>query len=254
MTKKEYVLEARSKKNGIVFYSNICPMYRSETYIDKTGIIHSRIISAKHDEAIFNSEILTINGNPFFNKRILLAFDAILITTCLSLKNPWYICASIYFSIVASSDLFSFIKYAYLFKLSKSEYRSSAKYHAAEHMVLNAYIKFQRIPTFKEVKQSSIFSKYCGSRIIYHNLIYSILISCSIAFILQHGLIIYYTSFIFITLLMAIAEKKGLLKFLQIFVTTPPSNVEIKVVLEGIKAFEKMEEILNNLTNSVTSD
>ena len=37
--------------------------------------------------------------------------------------------------------------------------RAHARYHAAEHMVINAYYKLQRVPTIEETKESSRFSK-----------------------------------------------------------------------------------------------
>ena len=43
---------------------------------------------------------------------------------------------------------------------------------------------------------------------------------------------------------MIIANYKGWLKFLQVFITTPPSDSEIELAIEGIKNFEKMEEKL----------
>lgn len=253
MTKKKNILEARSKKNGIVFYSDICPRYGAETYIDDLGIIHSIIIPVQLDELIDISEILAHNEKSRFSKFIPLVFDVILIIVCLILRNPWYIFASIYFSVTASFDLFHFIKSAYL-KFSESDYRSRTKFHSAEHMVVNAYRKFQRIPTFREVKQSSRFSKYCGSRILYHNIVESILMSLIIVLSSKYGILFCYLGFIFINMFMSIVKRMGLLKFLQIFVTSPPSNVEIQIALEGIKAFEDMEEKLRQIIKSNIED
>ena len=42
------------------------------------------------------------------------------------------------------------------------------------------------------------------------------------------------------------AEYKGWLRFLQILITTPPTNSEIEVAVEGIKFFEKMEEKISS--------
>ena len=110
--------------------------------------------------------------------------------------------------------------------------------------VINAYERLQIIPTFDEVKASSRFSKNCGSRKIIFKITIDTLISLAMAFGAGWNGLVYLLLLIFIIIFMAIAEHKGWLRFLQVFITTEPSDSEIAI--EAIKAFKKMEEKLNS--------
>lgn len=246
MEERKYISEARSKKNGIVFYSNICPMIGTETFRDDSGTIHSRIILANLDKFIDYLGILN-EKDKSFNKRIAIVFDAILISLCLLLsKNLCTVLAAIYFSVLASFDFFRFVEVVYQMKSKKGKERSTARFHAAEHMVINAYEKLQRVPTFDEVKKSSRFSKECGSRNIINKLCFYTLISLTIAFAAKLNSLVYCILIISIFIFTVISKYTGWLRFMQVFITTPPSDSEIELAIEGVKAFEKMEEKLNN--------
>lgn len=245
MEERKFVGEARSKKNGIVFYSNTFPLIGSETFRDDCGTIHSRIIPVRSDEFIEYLGTLDEKGNSF-NKWKVIAFDIILASICLLSGNLWFVIASIYFSILVSFDLFRFIRVAYQMKSKKGKESSTARFHAAEHMVINAYEKLQRVPTFDEVKKSSRFLKECGSSKILYKISSYTLMSLIIAFVAEWNIYIYFLLVIIIPIFMAIANKKRWLRFLQVFVTEIPSDSEIELAIEGIKAFERMEEKLND--------
>ena len=51
--------------------------------------------------------------------------------------------------------------------------KNMRKFHAAEHMALSAYERYQRIPTVEEVKQEERFSPICGSNILSENALLS---------------------------------------------------------------------------------
>ena len=65
------------------------------------------------------------------------------------------------------------------------------------------------------------------------------------AFIASKSAIVYFVIFIGTIYFSNLAKRKGWLRFLQIFITTSPSDEEIEVAVEGIKYFEKMEEQLS---------
>ncbi|MCI8444376.1 MAG: DUF1385 domain-containing protein [Clostridia bacterium] len=238
MKKTKHITRARSKKNGIIFYSNLSSFVASETFRDDSGTIHSRVVLVPLHG--LNDYLETSNHINKFNWKVI-AFDIILVNVCLLSRNLDFVLASIYFSIFVSFELFMFIELVYQMKSKKGKERSTAKFHAAEHMVINAYQRLQRIPTFKEVKNFSRFSKKCGSRRILYKISTHSLISLAIAFLPECNYLFLY---LFIHIFMIIANYKGWLEFLQVFITTPPSDSEIELAIEGIKNFEKMEEKL----------
>ena len=150
------------------------------------------------------------------------------------------------FSIFVSFDFFLFVEVVYKTKSKNVKNRAIAKFHSAEHMVINVYTKLQRIPTFDEVKKSSRFSKICGSRKNLFKISYYTLLSLVIVFATGCNGFVYFGLVIIISIFMAIAEYNGWLIFLQAFITMPPSDSEIKLAIEGVKAFEEMEEKLKN--------
>ena len=239
------VQEARAKRNGIVFSSNKIPIIGYETYRDEFEKIQSRIVPVEIDEYLETIQLLNEKGEYISKKKVIL-FDIILIICCILTKNIWFVLATIYFSITISFDVFEFGKFVYQMKSKNGKENSTARYHAAEHMVINAYDKLQRIPTFDEVKKSSRFSKKCGSRKEICKICMYTVISLAIAFGAEINIFDYSFIVIGTSIFLIMAEYKGWLRFLQILITTPPTNSEIEVAVEGIKFFEKMEEKISS--------
>ena len=79
MEEKRHIGEARSKKNGIVFYSNTFPLIGSETFRDDSGKIQTRIVPTKLDEFIDCLGTLNEKGKVF-NKWKVIVFDVILVS------------------------------------------------------------------------------------------------------------------------------------------------------------------------------
>ena len=244
MEEKRYINEARSKKNGIVFYSNKFPLIGSKTFRDDSGKIQSIIIPTQLDG--FIDYLGTLNGKgKVFNKWKVIIFDVILVSICLLFKKIWFVTAAVYFSIFASFDFFRLAKISYKMKSKKGSERSTAKYHAAEHMAINAYEKLQRIPTLDEVKTFSRFSENCGSQKIFGKIIYNTLISFALAFVASWNVCVYLVLVIAIAVLAEFVKHKGYLRFLQVLITNVPSDSELEVAIEGIKNFEEMEKNFN---------
>lgn len=222
-------VEAMSKRNGILFYSNKDPMIGYVAERDENGKI-------KCDKTfVLFEKYKNLKNYQEENKG----------KAYIRTKNIWYIAATIYFSITISSDVCVFCKMMYEMKSKKGKERAHARYHAAEHMVINAYYKLQRVPTIEETKESSRFSKNCGSREIICRIWTYSLASLEMAFIASKSAIVYFVIFIGTIYFSNLAKRKGWLRFLQIFITTSPSDEEIEVAVEGIKYFEKMEEQLS---------
>lgn len=235
---KNYTLAARSKRNGIIFYSNICPFLGCETFLDSSGKINNEVIYMDSKSNSF-SEVSKQEKPP--SKWKIIVFDILLIITCILLKNINLIIAAFYFSLVVSFDFFRFLKVSYHLKLKKGINYSTGKFHAAEHMVLNAYEKLQRVPTLEELKSFSRFSKSCGSRSITDQLILEIIVSLCLAFGATLPIPIYLLLLVIVCTFVIISIKTGLFRFAQILLTNKPSDKELQLAIEGIKNFEEME-------------
>ena len=254
MKKTKTIIQARSKKNGIVFYSNTFPLVGIETFFDDSGKVQSRLIPTHLDEVIDYLGRLNEKESKF-KKRNVIIFDLVLIIISVIVfaftKNFRFVMASIYFSVTVSFDLFRVIESSYKMKLKSENGHSTAKFHAAEHMAINAYEKLQRVPTLQEIKKFSRFSKDCGSRIILSRIFMLSMISLAMAFLSGDNGLLYLLVILLITLFMIFAVAKGWLVFLQVFITTKPSDDEIELAIEGLKEFENMEERLEKKEYSI---
>lgn len=240
--KKSYNVCARSKSNGIIFYSQKCPLYGSKTFRDKSGKIQTRIVFVPNNNYMDYLEDKSQKKN-LHSKYVALIFNIMLLTICLLSESIWFILAAGQFSLFASFELFDFIEKSYQWKLKKGNTKSIARYHSAEHMVINCYEKLKRIPTFEEVKKASRFHKRCGCSVNINNIVMNLLLSLSTAFVANWSIIFCLSLYIILILIFRLfADKKGWLRFLQVFVTAKPSDEDIELAIEGIKNYEKMEE------------
>ena len=240
MEEKKRMGTARSRNNGILFCSNICPFWGIEATVNESGEIQALFVSVpEHDSNIAK---IIFKRNDLWK---IVAFDVLLVMLSLLAKSFLVTFAAIYFSIMVSLKLFIFVRLAYESKSKNGKLHSFAKFHAAEHMVVNAYNKYQRVPTFEEVKKSSRFNKDCGSNLIMCDIVLGLSISINDAIIGIIGNVFIEFILLFImmciTLIVIIGGRKGWLKFFQYFITTPPTDKEIEVAIEGVKTFEKME-------------
>ncbi len=242
---KNYNVNARSKKNGIVFYSNTNPLIGSETTRDESGEIRTRTVYLPFCELKDNIGMIREKGK-FLDKKAVLIFDVLLVTVCMLTGNIWFLLAATYFSVTISFDFFELINYIYQMKSKKGTMQSLAKYHAAEHMVINSYEELKRIPTFEEVKKASRFSKKCGSRQLINKVVMYLLVSLSMAFVANWNVYLYFLLCALIPITRIFADKNGWLRFLQVFVTAKPSDEHIELAIEGIKRYEEMEQSNNN--------
>lgn len=242
MERIKIVLCARSKRNGIEFYSNVCPFIGVDSSLDSNGVIQTRILFRSTMDFMD-----TVSGQiptPHTGAKILTIFLSLLLM-CIAIffGDILHIIGALYFSILVLKPLLDFI--FLIFDQKFGQEKSISRFHAAEHMAINAYAKFQRVPTIDEVLKSSRFEKDCGSRIGFNSIIINSFIAFDTAFILEnHPQLSIALAFIVPTLVF-LADRIGLLKFLQIFVTSKPTQVELSVAVAGIKVFDFLEESLN---------
>lgn len=142
------IKKAYSKRNGIGYYSTNHPGVAVETCVEEDGEIRSRIVPRGIFEIMefFGIFIDSSSNTPItLDKRIVYAIDiSLILISILTLNFSWAI-AFAYFAYTISVNLFVFI--ILVQKLKFGEHKSVARFHGAEHMAINAYLKLGRVPT-----------------------------------------------------------------------------------------------------------
>lgn len=123
-------------------------------------------------------------------------------------------------------------------KIEKNVY----KFHSAEHMVINAYIKLKRVPSLEEIRKYSRFNNYCGT-----NVTTQIVISLTLMFFCTffNNPLYRHIGMIFSNVIVLILLECGFLNFLQKFTTDVPTDKELLVAISGMNVWienEKMEK------------
>lgn len=231
------IIEARSKENGIVFYSNLNHWIGYEVYREETGQIGNQIVFTQLDEFFQIKE----TEEKKVNKWLVVFLDAILISIGVMLRSVSVIVGALYFSLTISNLFFNELKCIFEIKSKNGKRYSLGKYHSAEHMAIAAYKSMQKIPTIEEAKQFSRFSKACGSNEVINKTLFFLLLSIELA--LGDVLIFPYDILLMIitTILIIVAGEKKWLRFLQVCYTNIPSDDELEVAIEGIRFFDYME-------------
>lgn len=238
--RKTRIEEARSRKNGIVFYSNSIPLIMVKSTINEKGEIRTRII----DEITDREEQLKEQNNEKSNFRKILIkaylIDIIILLIMLfSQVDSRLFTGMVTFSIVGTHYLYKVLYNIYDIKY---KYKSLGRFHSAEHMVVNAYNKLNRIPTLEELKKSSRFSNHCGSNKINCIIIVFTFISFAGPFLIKMGIIKYLIIMILTPIIIMILFSIGAINILQVFVTNKPTDVELQVAMEGLKKYEDLEK------------
>ena len=205
MLAKKCIMHARSSKNGIIFYSCSFPLICSKTFRDSSGQIYSIVIPEELVDCLG-----TVNGEKQNLKKwhvsaAITAFDILLISFCLFSKNFFLTALSIYFSLFVSFDLFCLVLTSYLMKSKNGSFVSLAKFHAAEHMAINAYEQLQRIPSLDEIKSFSRFSKDCGFMLISRRILTHLSVIILLLFAITGNMLAYYFALAIIPAFMVIA-------------------------------------------------
>ena len=121
-------------------------------------------------------------------------------------------------------------------------------------MAINAYFRSKKIPTFKDSKKESRFSNKCSSMNLICKIIIFTMIDLKIAFWDKQYFVINIIEIIFIIVVTKLVKQKGLINFLQILVTNKPTDIEIKVAIQGIKEIKKFEvDYISQMTDINTN-
>ncbi len=242
--RKTKIREARSIKNGIIFCSSSIPLIMVKSTINEKGEIRTRVIDqiTEREEDLKEQE-----GNKRKNMLIKAYLtDLIILTIMILLKvDIRLFTGMVTFSIVGTHYLCPVLYNIYNIKY---KYKSLGRFHSAEHMVINAYNKLDRIPSLQELKKSSRFSNNCGSNKTNSIIIMFAFISFAGPFLIKMGVIKYLIIMMLIPIIIAVLSSVGAINILQVFVTNKPTDIELRVALEGLEKYEDLESQIKDIS------
>lgn len=230
MEKMKSIVQARSDHEGITFFSSVNPNLGIKAYRGTDNAINFRP-TIGHEKPPITRQTVRRLGSFWLIINVFLAILAI------STKQITIMLSSILFITFISKEFFVLL--LSIFSID----RKTKKYHAAEHMVINAYIQYERIPTLEEVRNFSRFSPTCGSTYQFKKIltIFPWIIFLCISSKLT-PLIIYILVWICTFVFTMLVIKTDIVKFLQIFLTSKPCDRELEVAIAGIKEWQILEK------------
>ncbi|MCI8519078.1 MAG: DUF1385 domain-containing protein [Clostridia bacterium] len=110
------------------------------------------------------------------------------------------------------------------------------RFHAAEHMIAHAYNNLHRIPSIEELAHYSRFHTYCGANNI---VLFMISLILGLLFLLfDMNIYLCFITFLVFTFFKAC----GLLNFVQLIVTKPATERELRLAVIGLSAWLENEQ------------
>lgn len=245
MRKKEgRIKKAYSRSNGIIFYAKKHEGMCVETFIDKAGEEHVRIVPAYLLELKKFTQRYGMDAGISVKKfRKMWAIISVLTLLVLTVvfRDFNAIISGIYLSAYTIPSLIIIFDMYWQMKIGNETELSTGRFHSAEHMAISAYNRLDRVPTVKEIKKESHFSKLCGSNFIFTRIISSLwLITCWLN-AESLGVIIYMILVIFGIIVIEFLGRCGVFNGLQMFVTANPTDTEIHLAQKGIELLDKLE-------------
>ena len=239
MENRKHIKFMQAACDGVIFFAD-SGVKGCSAHLNKDGSIESEsflVANPPYFPSTFINKQEIEYGFSYLNVAV---FDIWLIFFAAYMKSADLFVFATLFSLGVSLNLFKLLNIIFHMKVS-SHSKSTAKFVAASHMVTNAYLKFQRIPTLEESKKFSRFS--ADSRVIWS--FYEVLIGISITLIWflfsEINVFIRMSFCLALAIIIILLLVSGALNFLQTFVTSKPSDTEIKVAIEALKCYENLE-------------
>ena len=238
------ITSARSTHDGIVFYSNLVPFLGVHSIVTPDGRFEAgpTITLIEDILGIFGGGTLSayvISSRMVWFVNFIILFAVVSFT-----KDFWLIFATVYFMVTVSQSFYQFLVFAATIKLGSC--KRLGRFHAAEHMAVNAYNTLQRVPTMDELREFSRFSSSCGSKSMTKEILYSTINAILISTTGRISFWLYLVCVIIWLLIYFHLCKTSGYRFLQIFITNKPTDVELNVALQGLKELDKLEEELES--------
>lgn len=238
MRKKLKLDNAESLNNGIIFFSKRHKKHIAIATVDDQGNISTKWCTTTEYKNSQKRKSKSEKLSKF--KRLLLASLAIS-PLFLALKHFLNIEAEpiynlrILFIGIPTIFLSCFMLLCHIVR--KTDERLF-RFHSAEHMVINAYEKLNRVPSLDEIREYSRFNNVCGT-----NAITLLILLFILAFVHSfipvslYFLISFLASYVIILILL----ECGFLNFLQYFTTSTPTDTELLVAISGMNMWFENE-------------
>lgn len=236
MSKKKKIFQARSKENGITFYSQKVPSLCYDVTRDEDGEIKVNILPEVISEGMDYGCIIP-KRHANIKLELLIAITGIILT--LITRYLPIALGVMYFVIWDFDEISAFATLVYNIKFGKL--KALGRYHSAEHMATKAYEKYQRQPSIEEIKKESRYDQACGSRFAIGRVLLRT-ISTVLIFLCEIISLKAILILILVELLMIVNIRYNFLKWLQILITNKPTDKELELASEGLKIFNEFEE------------
>lgn len=231
-----YDVEGMSMQNGIIFRSCIIPIEVETTYHKKP------IVRLRSPLELFFGFIPAryAIGLKTLDFRLVMAIGITMIVLAVFTLNFNTIFAAAYMAVVVLKDLLEVIYASCQIKFGKC--KSLGRYHAAEHMAIDAYLKYKRVPTLEEIRKASRFQENCGSRMVFRRLGFFLPLSITFFTVNFVDSRLYIVEIVISLLIGILVSRKSIGKYLQVFFTNKPTDQELEVAIKGIKALHEAED------------
>lgn len=241
--------QAKSFSTGITFYSTSNKKYVTMATIDEHQNIETKCLSEKKatkEIEEINTHFETKASNSAINIATFIILILALITIIYFLDtNHSLEFLRIFDGIIIQSFLIISSIVINIAALVSTFFSVEVrKFHAAEHMIVNAYRKLHRVPSIEELRKYSRFNSLCGT-----NLSLAILFFC-IPYLIGYFFKLDYSLYAMIIIILELSLPLGLFNFVQVFVTKKPTDKELNVAIEGLKAWIENEQKAENEENN----
>lgn len=244
MEEKCYVKEAVSSHNGIAFHSQLCPGYYVIEQNEDEKITMNVVLESELDQSKMRKAYEEIPKHHILFITFFLSVSLLL--TAIT-DNAAFFLGGIYFILRSYKELMDLIIYFIILHFTPYG-RLNAQYHAAEHKVVNAYEKYQRLPTLKEIEKSSPFSGRCGSLLLINHIIIKFVYSIFFGLLPSCSRFISYWIILFVvTIFMFIAKKYEWFRFFEFLVVRKPTKKQLTLAMQGISYYHKTETEIKKL-------
>ena len=234
---------ARSNSDGITYYSNTIPFTGIESKITSNGKYVVKPVFTMLEDVLGFLEGKGLVKYVIDSKSAFL-LNIFLVMISIYADNLYMLMGTIYLTLTVGKLLYQFIIFSTVIKLGSE--RRLGRFHSAEHMSVKAYNELGRIPTLEELKKYSRFSDKCGSRIIIRQVVFGIIITLDIMFVVKINLSLCFLVMLIAAILVKLDEKYGILIFLQFFFTNKPTDTELFIAIKGLEGLELFEKCIES--------
>lgn len=238
MRTKLKINNAHSMVNGIQFYSKRHKGYVAISTVDELGNIKTEWTTMKK----YKKEKSKHDKIEDMRKFFMFILCVVPFITVFSILIVWALSKDTILGIrfllmgYAFMPLGTFVMTVFI---ERKKEKNSFKFHSAEHMVLNAYRKLNRVPSLEEIREYSRFSNTCGTNATTQVVMnFTLMFLCTFISNPLYRIIGMVSASIIVLILL----ECGCLNFLQKYTTIIPTDKELSVAIAGMNVWLENEK------------